>query len=121
MNKQILFDYVVEYLKHNELLCKLLALGISSASDSIPFPEDKLVGEDWEGAKAGQKVCITWTEPYRVDEGYLFVLPGLEAQNIYLGGFVHVPSRYEDQTEQAWYSLKHLAILADQIELQPEL
>lgn len=121
MNKNILFDYVVNYLKHNELLVKLLALGISSATDDIQFPEGKLIGEDWEGARAGQKVKVTFTNPYRVDEGYLFVLPGLEAQNIYLGGFVHVPSNCEDETEQVWYSLKHLAILADQIELTPDL
>lgn len=121
MNKQILLDYVIQHLQQNELLTKLLALGISSVTDDIPFPENKLVGEDWEGARAGQKVKVTWVDPYRIDEGYLFLLPGLEAQNIYLGGFVHIPSTYNDKTEQAWYSLKHLAILADQIELQPEI
>lgn len=88
--------------------------------DEVPFPKEKLVGE-WDFAKAGQRVQITWTDPYRTEEGYLMFLPGLESSDVYKGAIVHVPNTYENEEEQRWYTLKHLCIFTDSIELLPLL
>jgi hypothetical protein len=122
MNEQeLIHRYVTVHLAQNEGLCRLLALLIQSCTDDIEFPKDKLIGEDWDFARAGQKVNITFVDPYRVETGYLFFLPGLEAQDIYKGGIVHIPALSENQNEQCWYCLKHVAIFSEQIELLPDL
>ncbi len=121
MAKDTFYNMVATYLAGNESLCRLLALAIQAAyRDDIPFPQDKLLG-DWDFATAGQKLRVVWTDPYREDEGYIFFLPGLESQNVYQGAIVHIPNSYDTEGEQKWYTLKHLAIFADQIELLPNL
>jgi len=112
------YEFVLNFLETNKSLCQFLTLAAYSIYNDIPFPEDKLVG-DWDEAIAGQKVTITWEDPYRVEDGYLFTLPGLEPTDILRGGFVHIPE--DDNQQQRWYVLKHLAIYASQIELQPNL
>ena len=112
------YEIVLNYFAANKSICQLLTLAIYSCyTDDIPFPEDKLIG-DWDEAVAGQKVKVTWTNPYRIEDGYLFTLPGLESTDILKGGFVHIPRSDDDQ--QKWYVLKHIAIFADSIELQPD-
>ena len=115
-----LFTKVLDSLAENEQLTKLLALLINSFDDSIPFPEDKLVG-DWTGVLPGQKVLITYTDPYRVEEGFIFTLPGFEAADVFKGGLVQIPRLSEDEDKQSWFLLKHVAIFADTIELEPML
>jgi len=121
MRDDIYSPFVEMHLADNENLTRLLALAFHIAyhDEDVPFPKDKLIGEDWDCAIPGQKITITWTDPYRVEEGYLFVLPGLESQDIYKS-IVHIPLSYETN-EQQWYMLKHLAIFADTVELMPNL
>lgn len=114
-------DIVAMHLPHNFPLCNLITTVLASIHDDLPFPTDKLIGEDWDFAVAGQKVKVTWTDPYREDEGYLLFLPGLASDDIYKGAIVHIPSPYNDDGYQQWFALKHLAILADQLELMPNL
>lgn len=102
----------------SEKLGKLVKLLIQSWDDGIEFPAaTRLVG-DWDNVSPGQKIIITFTEPYRVETGFLFTLPGLEADDIFKGGIVQIPSLRENDEEQQWFVFKHLAILADTIELE---
>jgi hypothetical protein len=115
-----LYTSVLDHLATNTKLCKLIAFLVQSLeSNMIPLMTDKLVG-DWDEARAGQKVTVTWTDPYRVEDGYLMVLPGLRADDILEGGIVHIPRSSVDETQQHWYILKYLSILADSIEIHPE-
>jgi hypothetical protein len=118
----ILYNCVLNHLAANEKLCRLVALAVHAAyQDDIEMPMDKLIGCDWEFARGGQKVEITFVEPYRVESGYLFYLPGLRSDEPIEGALVHIPSLDDDETKQAWYVLKHLAIFAETIELMPDL
>ena len=118
MNQAVLFEFVTAHLAQTDGLVRLLALFFASKYDDLPIPADKLVGE-WESAVAGQKVRITCTDPYRCDEGYLFVLPGCTSTDILNGSFVHIPNSFDEDGEQRWFLLKHLIIVADQVELLP--
>ena len=82
-------DIVAMHLPHNFPLCNLITTVLASIHDDLPFPTDKLIGEDWDFAVAGQKVKVTWTDPYREDEGYLLFLPGLASDDIYKGAIVY--------------------------------
>lgn len=104
-------------MKINKKLAQLLKLLYHSQSDNIPFPTEKLLG-DWSDAQPGQHVIATFVNPYRVEYGILMMLPGIE--NI-LGGIVHVPNSVERPGQQVWYVLKYLAIMSEQIELEPLL
>ena len=115
---KIMYEKLLTYLASNENLVKLFILLLHSWEDGIDFPKEKLLG-DWETASGGQKVKITWTSPYREDDGYLILLPGL-LEDIYKNAIVHIPMSY-DTEEQRWYVLKHLAIICDSIELMPNL
>ncbi len=120
MNQPALYDLVMMHLAQNESLVRLISLHIASQHDDLPFPKDKLLG-DWEFAIPGQKVKVTWTDPYNEEEGYLFVLPGCEPTDILNGAFVHIPNSFDEEGEQKWFVLKHLAVFAAQIELLPNL
>jgi len=116
----LLYIKVLDALAQNESLTTLLALLINSFDDDIPFPEDKLIG-DWFDIFPGQKVIITYTDPYRIETGFLFTLPGFESSNIYKGGIIQIPRLHDDEDKQTWTLLKHAAIFADTIELETTL
>jgi hypothetical protein len=117
---EALYLTVLNHMAENSKLTQLLSLLVYIYKmDDVPFPEDKLIG-DWEYAKPGRKVRITWTDPYRVEYGFLFTLPGL-CEDMLKGGVVQIPESDDDPTTQRWYTLKHLAIFADTLELEPEL
>jgi hypothetical protein len=115
-----LFDKVLNHVAENAKLTQLLALMIQSLDDGIVFPEEKLIG-DWEFAKPGQRVYVTYKNPYRMETGFLFTLPGVEADSILQAAIIQFPGMSEDDEKQMWILLKHAAILADTIELEPNL
>lgn len=100
-----------------EKLNTLIALLIYSVNDGIPFPKDKLIG-DWSAVCPGQRVVITYTNPWRVEIGYLFTLPGLYADDILKGGIIQIPHNSEDEDKQTWLLLKYAAIFADTLEVE---
>ncbi len=117
---EALYYTVLNHLVENTKLSQLISLLVYTYKlDDVPFPEDKLVG-DWDTARPGRKVRITWTDPYRVEYGFLFTLPGL-CEDLFKGGIVQIPESDDDPNTQRWYTLKHLAIFADTLELEPEL
>jgi hypothetical protein len=104
----------------NVKLTQLLSLLIYNYKlDDIPFPEEKLIG-DLDDIKPGCKIAITWSDPYRVEYGTVFTLPGL-CEDITKGGIVQIPDIEDSPNQQCWYILKQVAILADQIEIFPSL
>jgi hypothetical protein len=117
---EALYVTVLNHMAENVKLTQLLSLLIYIyKTDDIPFPEEKLVGF-WEDVRPGRKIRITWTDPYRVEAGFLFTLPGL-CSDIRKGGVVQIPESDDDPLTQRWYTLKHLAIFADTLELETEL
>jgi len=108
-------------MRINKKLASLLKLLEKSQTDNIPFPKDKIIGCDLEDIKPGQKVTITFTNPYRVEHGILIVLPGIDADNILKGGIVYIPESYQYPGKQLWIIFKYAAILADTIEVEPYL
>jgi hypothetical protein len=116
----LLYRKVLDSLAKNENLTTLLALLINSFDDDIPFPDGKLIG-DWYDILPGQKVIITYTDPYRVEMGFLFTLPGFQADDIYRGGIIQIPRLSDNEEKQTWTLLKHAAIFADTIELETTL
>ena len=76
---------------------------------------DKFIG-DWDFVQPGQRVIITWQDPYKVDHGFLFTLPG-GVGHFFDHAIVQIPT--EDNFY--WFTLKDLACLATTIELEPLL
>jgi len=107
-------------MTENIQLIRLLALITFANDNSIPFPDGKLVGDGWDTVTPGRWMRITWTNPYKVEYGFLFTLPGM-CWDIFKNGVVQIPSRIDDPENQSWYTLKHLAIIASTLELEPEL
>jgi hypothetical protein len=95
----------------------LVALLILSAEDDVPFPYDKLIGP-WESVRPGQRIEITYTNPWRIETGYLFTLPGLYADDIFKGGIIQIPASSENEDKQTWILLKHAAIFANTLEVE---
>ena len=95
----------------------LATILLQSFEDDTPFPKDKLIG-DWDSVGPGQRVVITYIDPWRVEIGYLFTLPGLHADDIFKGGILQIPSNPEDETKQTWMLLKHAAIFAATLEVE---
>lgn len=117
---EALYHIVLNQLAENAKLLQLISLVVDTYKlDDISFPEEKLIG-DWEDVRPGRKIKITWTEPYRIEYGFLFTLPGLCA-DIFKGGLVQIPESEDDPTTQRWYTLKHIAIFADTLELEIDL
>ena len=115
-----LFNIVSNHMAENVKLTHLLSLLVYVYKvDDVPFPVEKLVG-GWDEARPGCKVRITWIEPYRVEKGFLFTLPGL-CSDFFSGCLVQIPESEDDPTTQRWYTLKHLAIFADTLELEMDL
>ncbi len=107
---------ILTKLAANQKLLQLITLMYISQEDGIEFPLDKLVG-DWDNAKAGMRVKVTFTDPYKVEDGILMVLPGL-ADDLLKWGIVYVPDSNLYEGNQTWYCLKYLACLCDTIELE---
>jgi|WetSurMetagenome_2_1015567.scaffolds.fasta_scaffold45565_3 hypothetical protein len=115
-----LYNIVLNHFAENTKLTQLISLVLYLYNlNDIPFPEDKLIGY-WDDVKPGRKIKITWNDPYRVETGFLFTLPGL-TQDILKGGIVQIPESDDDPTIQRWYTLFHLAMFAETLELEPEL
>jgi hypothetical protein len=100
-----------------EKLNTLVALVIHSVDDGTPFPKEKLIG-DWSSVRPGQRIEITYTDPWRVEIGYLFTLPGLYADDIFKGGIIQIPNTSEDEDKQTWILLKYAAIFANTLEVE---
>ena len=118
-----LFEFVSERLKSNGKLLALLSLVFSvsgSNEANITFPKDRLIG-DWTDARPGDRVSITWSNPYRIEHGFLFSLPGLKANDFLKCCVVQIPRPSTEEGHFHWFTLKHLTILADTIELEPIL
>jgi len=115
-----LYNTVLNHMAENTKLTQLLSYLISIYKvDDLPFPVDKLLG-DWDEVLPGRKIRITWEDPYRIEYGFLFTLPGL-CNDIFKGGLVQIPQSDDDPTTQRWYTLKHLAIFASTLELEIDL
>jgi hypothetical protein len=107
-------------MAENAKLTQLISLVLFLYNmDDTFFPEEKLVG-DWDEARPGRRIKITWGDPYRIEYGFIFTLPGL-ASDLFKGGLVQIPESEDDPSTQRWYTLKHLAIFAETLELEPEL
>jgi len=115
-----LCDRVFQHMAENTKLTQFLALIIQFLDNEVEFPEHKLVG-DWESVKPGQRVYITYSDPYRVETGFLFTLPGIKTDNILQSAIIQIPSMSEDDDKQMWMLLKLVVIFADTIELEPNL
>lgn len=113
----LLYQTVLNSLAQNTKLTQLLSLLIYSYKlDDVPFPDTEV---DWEEFRPGRKIKITWSDPYKVEYGFIFTLPGF-CDDILKGGLVQIPESEDDSNIQRWYVLKHLAIFAT-LELEPEL
>ena len=112
------FSDIMVGLEKNRPLSKLLWLTFFAGSELAEFPEitEQLVG-DWDDAMWGDKVLITFSDPYRIERGYLLTLPNLEGDFIDRA-IVHIPRLSTDTDESIYYTLKHLATIADTIELE---
>lgn len=108
-----LYTKVLNMLAENEKLLTLIALWEQSLDDDIPFPRGKLIG-DWDSARPGDRVVITYTDPYKVVKGFIFTLPGHPEYGIIVNGIVQ-------HEEDGWILLKHVAIFAETIELETSL
>jgi hypothetical protein len=116
----ILYNIVLNHMALNKKLTQLISLVLYLYElDDVPFPEEKLVG-DWDEVKPGRRIKITWSDPYRIEYGFLFTLPGLSS-DIYKGGIVQIPESEDDPDTQRWYTFKHLAVFAETLELEMEL
>lgn len=107
-----LYTKVLNMLAENEKLLTLIALWEQSLDDDIPFPRGKLIG-DWDSARPGDRVAITYTDPYKIVKGFILTLPGHPKYGILVNGIV--------QHEDGWILLKHVAIFAETIELETSL
>ncbi len=81
--------------------------------------DKKLIG-DWETVQPGQRVIITFEDPYRVEHGFLFTLPGLGI-DFFNSAIIQVPHCEEDPDTTLWFTFKDLICLASTIELEPFL
>ena len=115
------FESVFDELLNRPGLLKLLWLTFFAHRELNDFPEitEQLIG-DWDSARWGQHVTITFDDPYHVLKGYLFTLPALDGTFIDRA-LVHVPGTYKDEGEAWFYTLKHLATIAVTTELEPSL
>jgi hypothetical protein len=114
-----LYNKVLSHLSDNPKLCQLVSFLIQSVeSDDIPIIYDKLIG-DWDTLLSGQRVTVTWADPFCVDEGYIFMLPGLIPEEPLKGVIIHIPQSAKEENEQQWFVLKHLLVFAETIEIQP--
>jgi len=112
-----LYTKVLSMLAENEKLLQLIALWEQSLDDDIPFPKGRLIG-DWDSAKPGDRVLMTYIDPYRVVKGFILTLPGHPDYGILVNGIV----QYKDEDDRAnWILLKHVAIFAETIELETSL
>ena len=109
--KMGLYNLVINHMADNVNFTRLLALLIhSNKVDDIAFPRDKLIG-DLDEFRPGDRIKITWMDPYRTQSGFLFSLPGLPDELV-----VQIPENEDDPETQSWYVFKHLAITAYLIE-----
>ncbi len=117
---EILYTTVLNHLAENTTLLQLFSMLIYNYKvESIDICEDKLIGA-WDEITPGRKIKITWTDPYRVEYGFIFTLPGL-CENIFKGAIVQIPESVDDPEVQRWYPLAYLAAFVDTLELEPEL
>ncbi len=112
------FEGVMSGLDKNQKLTKLLWLTFFANSELADFPEitEQLIG-DWDSAYWGQRITITFSDPYQVEAGYLFTLPALEGSFIDRA-LVHIPGTVKAEGEAFFYTLKHLATVTETIELE---
>jgi hypothetical protein len=103
-------------LAANEQLLRLIALWEQSLGDDIPFPRGKLIG-DWDSARPGDRVVITYIDPYKIVKGFILTLPGHSEYGILVNGIV----QHEEEGKVSWTLLNHVAIFAETIELETSL
>ncbi len=112
-----LLDTVFTKLENNPSIVKFLWLAFDALDNMDDFPDikDQLIG-DWDTAQWGVPVDITWKDPYRQEVGYLFTLPGLEGSFIDRA-LIHIPQTEGDPGHSLFFTLRHLACVAETIEL----
>ena len=119
-----MYEYASAFLETKPRLVRLLALVAQAQvlendlflSEDI---KDKFIG-DWDAVSPGDKVIVTFIDPYRVEEGFLFTLPDL-GPNFLEAAVVQIPNTEADQETTRWFTLSHLACIAETIELETTL
>lgn len=115
-----LYEQVLLALSKNEGFTSILALLVYSFNDGVEFPTEKLIG-DWSFIWPGQRIAITYSDPFRIEHGFLFTLPGFESNDVLKGGIVQIPRMSENENAQTWQVFKHVALFADTIEMEDSL
>ena len=119
-----MYEYASAFLVTKPRLVRLLALVAQAQvweNDLFESPniEDKFIG-DWEDVAPGDNVIVTFIDPYRVEKGFLFTLPDL-GPNFLEAALVQIPNTESDQETTRWFTLSHLACIAETIELEKTL
>ncbi len=110
-------NHVSEHLMGNEKLVSLIASLLFSLEDGLTTPVDKLIG-DWINLEPGQKVTITWSDPFKIEHGFIFTLPGFSNTKLLDTAIVQIPRSADDEDLTVWVLLKYVAILADTVEIE---
>lgn len=118
-----MLEYAFAFLQTKPRLTRLVALiAQTQVLDDVledSAVEDKFIG-DWESVTPGDKVIVTFIDPYRVEEGFLFTLPDL-GPNFLEAAIVQIPNTEDDQETTRWFTLAHLICIAETIELEKTL
>jgi hypothetical protein len=116
----ILYNIVLNHMAENKKLTQLISLVINNTLvEPIPIDTTKLIG-DWDEVKPGDRVTITYTDPFRIEYGFIFTLPGL-CDSMLDSAIVQIPSMSEDPESQCWLPLAYLTAFAASVELEIEL
>lgn len=113
----VLHDHLAEQIKGNQKLNQLMSTLIFSMEDGLTTPVDKLVG-DWSNLEPGQKVTITWSDPFKIEHGFIFTLPGFSGKKLLDVAIVQIPRSSNDENLSGWMLLKYLAMFADTVEIE---
>jgi len=118
-----MYEYASAFLKTKPRLTRLVALiaqtQVLDEELTNPQMEEKFIGE-WDAVSPGDKVTVTFIDPYRVEEGFLFTLPDL-GPNFLEAAIVQIPNTEDDQETTRWFTLAHLACIAETIEMEKTL
>jgi hypothetical protein len=102
----------VFYFEEMERLAQEIGENCGNLDGKTELNEAKVVQKGT--GQPGCMVRICWTKEAfgYVDTGYCFVLPGPDADDIYMSGIVHVPvpqGSEKDRPEPEWHSLAALS------------